>query len=674
MSYLDDVFGPAGVLAGHFPGYTPRPGQVALASAVDRAIREGEHLVAEAPTGTGKSIAYSVPATYWAARDRIKVIIVTANIALQEQLAKKDLPFLKKVLPWSFEFALLKGRNNYLCVDRFENGYREPPLERDVVQIRQVTEWARQTERGDKSELLFEPEKQVWQRFAVTSEDCHGKDCEFAEVCYANTANQKAQLADVVVTNYHLFFADMQVRDMTGDNAFILPRYDVAILDEGHEAVEIARDFFGSEVTEGALRRAGSLLPTELRDRLDDHARDFFADLRNFRRSPAYRARLRTPNAVVWDQLALIMKEAGDVYGNIIGELYRGREWMTIPREERKKITRHERRAERLHDIHRCVEQAMTLPKAERPADQRVHFIEEDGDRVRLCSRPVHVAEQLARSLFETTSSVSITSATLAVGGGFDYLVKEVGLAEFEEPPQTLLAESPFTWSEQALLVTPSGLPDPTKERDKHAKLVAETCAEVIKQADGRTLGLFTSNRGVNEAYRLAIQTGYRILRQGEMPRTKLIDEFRKDVHSVLLGTTSFWTGVDVQGESLSCVFIDRLPFTPPDDPVMSALEEQDRNCFSNYSVPRAIIAFKQGFGRLIRAASDRGVVVCMDGRLTTKSYGRRFLTSLPPVSRSTDIGDVGRFLRGEQLKLQGAPLVVSSGSGVGRSLFDGGW
>lgn len=665
--YIDRVFGPGGILAQQFEGYQPRPGQVALARAVDRAIAEGEHLVAEAPTGTGKSVAYAVPATFWASREpELKVIIVTANIALQEQLAKKDLPFLKKVLPWRFDFALLKGRQNYACVERLENGSPYQPHPDDHELAEQIADWSSQTRTGDKSELDFEPSKRLWDRFSVSSEDCLGKECEFAEQCFANAANRRALDANVVVTNYHLFFADMQVRDMTGDAAFILPRYDVAILDEGHEAVDIARDFFGGQVTEGAIKRAVSMLPSIQRDNVGAEAERFFDELRRVRRAPAYKARLRAPGSVAgWEKIHEMLEETVAMYDVLMEETTRGRDWRELEREERKKVTRLEKRAKRAQEIDRQIVEAMTLPAPASRDDMRVHFIEEDGDRVKLCCRPVHVAARLRDSLFDPVSSVSVTSATLAVNNSFDYVVKDLGV----DKPSTLVAQSPFSWREQALLVTPSGLPDPTKQRDQHAILVAETCAQVIKEAEGRTLGLFTSRRGVDEAYRKAIHTGYRILRQGEMPRTKLIDEFRRDVHSVLLGTTSFWTGVDVQGESLSCVFIDRLPFTPPDDPIMDALQEQDKECFMKYSVPRAIIAFKQGFGRLIRASTDRGVVVCMDGRLTTKFYGRQFLASLPPVSRSQDVGDVGRFLRGEPL--QNLPTVMTASAGGGRSLFD---
>jgi len=668
--YIDDVFGPTGLLAKRFTGYAPRQGQVDFARAVDHAIANGEHLVAECPTGTGKSIGYAVPASFHASQEKLRVIIVTANIALQEQLVRKDLPLLADILPWKFTYSLLKGRSNYLCVDKVENGSREPLHPADAMLNSEIEQWIRGTETGDKSELAFEPEPRLWGRYSVGSDDCHGKDCDFFEQCWANAARLQAAEADIVVTNYSLLFADMQVRDMTGDMVSILPRYDIVILDEGHKAVDIARDFFGAQVTEGAVKRAVGLVPAIERDGMDEVIEDFFEQLRNYRRSASYKARLRTPHAVKWDGIHQVLQDAESFYNHKWNELDQKIEWGVEPHERRalrKQQRKINQRCERTKEIREQIVEAMVLAKPARPEELRVHFLEEEGERIKLCASPVYVAERLQESLFSQTLSVTTTSATLASRGSFDFIIKDLGV----EKPNTLIAASPFRWGDQALLVTPTGLPDPTKERAKHAALVTETCAKVIMEAGGRTLGLFTSRRGVDEAYRRAIHTGYRILRQGEMPRTRLIDEFRRDIKSVLLGTESFWAGVDVPGESLSCVFIDRLPFTPPDDPILDALQEHDKDCFKNISIPRAIIAFKQGFGRLIRSASDRGVVVCMDGRLTTKFYGNFFLQSLPPVSRSRDIADVGRFLRGEKLLDQPQPLSMGDGTVVGGSLVN---
>lgn len=666
IDYIDGVFGPQGVLAAHFAGYSPRPGQIAFSRAVDRAISTGEHLVAEAGTGVGKSLGYAVPASYHAAHSGNRVVIVTANIALQEQIVRKDLPFLTSILPWKFTYALLKGRQNYACVERMENGVREQIDPRDMEQARDIVAWGKKTKTGDKSELSIEPNARLWSRFSVGSDECLGKECEFVDQCFANAANAHAQGANVIVTNYHLLFADMQIRDMTDDHAFVLPPYDVAILDEGHKAVDIARDFFGGRVTEGSLRRAFGLLPEHKRAFAENHVRKFFDDLRALRNSPKYKARLRSPDAVPWDELVQQLDKTASIYC-AMAEKHTDDEAETGDIHERRKLRKTARRlklrARRARELGGQIEEAMLLKTSIDPLQLKVHFLEDDGDRVALCSKPVHVADRLREDLFGATLSTTVTSATLTSRGSFDFAIRDLGV----QKPTTMIAESPFRWGSQVLLVIPSGLPDPTAKRAEHTKLVIETCAKVIEEAEGRTLGLFTSRRAVEDAYERAVKTNYRILKQGDMPRMKLIDEFRKDVRSVLLGTESFWAGVDVPGESLSCVFIDRLPFTPPDDPIMSALQEQDPECFMKYSVPRAIIAFKQGFGRLIRATTDRGAVVVMDGRISTKFYGRFFLESLPMTLRSTNIGDVGRFLRNEPL--QNLPAISSSDTS--RSLFD---
>jgi len=477
---------------------------------------------------TGKSIAYSVPSIYRAVTEHLRVVIVTANIALQEQLQRKDLPLLQElmseILPRDFSYTLLKGRSNYLCVNRLEEGYQEAPAPADHAFIKDIVNWAAHTKTGDKSELPFEPAPHVWNRFSVSSDECLGKDCDYYEQCYANAANKAAQEADVIVTNYHLFFADMQVRDMTGDMAFVLPPYDVAIMDEGHKAVDIARSFFGSQVTEGAVKRAIGLLPANERAGKDDTIERFFAHLRQLRRLPSYKARLRQPGIIAADELLTALEHANKWYAA---------EWKNLDHkseecepDERRSLRRRMRklaqRTRRALEITHHIEAANTLAPPERPQDWRVHFIEEDGDKIKLCSSPVHVAERLQESLFSQVLSTTTTSATLAAKGSFDFVVSELGV----ERPNTLLAASPFRWGEQALLVTPSGLPDPSRERMKHEALVTETCARVVEEAEGRTLALFTTRKAIDAAYRrlLPLSHKYRILRQGEMPRTQLID------------------------------------------------------------------------------------------------------------------------------------------------------
>lgn len=655
--YIDDVFGSQGALARKFPGYQPREGQIALARAVDRAIATSGHLLAEAPTGTGKSIGYAVPAIHHAIQRGSAAIIVTANIALQEQLVRKDLPLLREVLPDFFRYALLKGKSNYLCLDKLYNGSSGLPDPEDAEMNKQIVEWGQATETGDMSDLPFQPSAKLWSRFSVSSEECLGTDCEYHGNCHSQIARESASIAEVVVTNYHLFFADMHVREMTEGMVSLLPNYSVAVLDEGHKAVEIARDFFGFRITEGMLRNVASYLDYTEKLALEGAYNDFFLALGMYRRNPKYKSRIREMNCVPSERLDIALEAAVENYAKMLGGLLM--DYAALDIQERKRVRKLAARYTRAKELREEIAAVMTL---ERDDADSVYFIEEEQGRIALCAKPVNVADMLRERLFKTTSSVSVTSATLAARGSFEYISKDLGA----DGAQTLMAASPFSWGDQALLITPPDVPEPNDP--KFAVEIGKKFVQTIELARGRTLGLFTSYKGLNAAHEQAVRTGYRILKQGDMPRTQLIEEFKRDVNSVLLGVESFWAGVDVPGESLSCVFIDKLPFTTPDDPIMDALTERDRDWFMKYSVPKAIISFKQGFGRLIRTSTDKGVVVLCDRRVSTKFYGKHFIDSLPQVQRSSNIDDVRNFLDGEPLvrvSTASAPLPSS------RSLLD---
>lgn len=732
--YLDEVFGPQGALHRRFPGYQARQGQIDTARAVDAALRSQGHLLAEAGTGTGKTLAYAVPAIWHVLQgrqqgDERSAVLVTANIALQEQLVKKDLPLLAEILPWSFEYALLKGKSNYLCLDRFEGGAPGRLDPEDVDMHAQILDWVAETVQtggeGDVSELPFEPPARLWGRFSVSSDDCAGTDCEHYDKCYSEEARRRAKAAHVVVTNYHLLFADMQVRRATKGSVSILPRYRIAILDEGHKAADIARDFFGWRVTEGAVRWVGGMLPNDEALGLERAQQAFFSSLRAYRRSPAYKARVKQQECVDARPIEEALTKARAAYGDLLSLVFDGREYDALTTDERKRVGKLSSRRRRALEMQQQIAEVMRLyplprlPWREHPdvppgdtpqtrwywsdpaaggdnavkseaqlaVAEDVYFIEEEqGGRVALCAKPLSVAERLRQELFSPEVDnegrvgaglgVAVTSATLVAKGSFDYVAGELGV----QRPATLVAQSPFAWREQALLVLPPNVPEPN--HPAFINFAAERCAETIELARGRTLALFTSYRNLNAAHERAqaagARLGYRILRQGDMPRTKLIDEFRRDASSVLLGTESFWAGVDVPGESLSCVFMDRLPFTTPEDPILDALTERDRDWFVRHSIPHAIIAFKQGFGRLIRSTSDRGAVVLLDKRVTTKWYGKFFLAALPPVERSSNLGDVRRWLDREPIvrvpetgAATGAPTAAQAMSQGPRSLFD---
>lgn len=626
-------------------------GQVSLAYAVDGAMREGKHLLAECPTGTGKSFAYSLPAIVHAVERGGRAVVVTANIALQEQLFRKDLPLLKSLMSKPFNFALMKGVGNYLCREQFEESLSELGAgnmlelpERE--QWARVVTWAGQTKLGDVSELPFEALPMVRVKFTTTSEECIGKPCPSYNTCHAMGARALARRADVIVTNYHLYFADLAIRRGGGEG--VLPPHDFVVFDEAHAAADVARGFFGFRMTVGSVNWATRLLNAkgkknqipkidpELRERTSELAAHLFDQLTIHGKSKAYRARLRAANLVDWQPLhQSLLKSAQKLNAAT-------QEGSGLEGPDAVKVRR---AAERCDVLAQNLRDAMELRAGE---DRVVYFLGEAGARCSLESKPVRVGRLLRESLFEPADAnmrktVVMTSATLSVDDSFDYVADELGVVDAGE----LVAESPFDWKNQCLLVQPFGMPLPKDEGFGPA--VAEILVDVVRAAKGRTLALFTSNKVRDMAYQRLLRAGlpYRILCQGkgDGQRTQLLEEFKRDVSSVLLGSASFWAGVDVPGEALSCVFIDRLPFEPPDDPVMDAItDENPRGWFKDFAVPRACLEMKQGFGRLIRTRRDRGAVVVADPRLTSAGYGRKFIRSLPPVRLARSLDELERF------------------------------
>lgn len=618
--------GPIAVASG--ARYEQRAGQVEMATAVAKVFEEGGSLLVEAPTGTGKSHAYAVPAIAQVAQHR-RTVIVTANIALQEQLVARDLPFLQAALPEApFKFALAKGIGNYLCRSAWDDAIGDSILlgesRYDGSAWKALTEWVGVTQKGDLSELDIELPGRVRAAVTVTSDDCTGRKCPRYEQCFGVAARRAYASADIVVTNYHLFFADLAIR--AGEGHGVLPDYDLVILDEAHQAADIARDFFGFRVTYGAIKWAVRLLGQDLQAPILASASRLLKGL-----AARKRPRITTPGEVSAAELVARLQAAA-------GAL-KGKAKLELVQEQVEKLNLAARRAEVL---------AANLQAAE-ACDQAdvVFFVEKatsENGYPAIAAKPIKVAKLLEGLLFESEKIRAVvgTSATLTSDGDFDFMVGEIGAFEAKE----LQVESPFDHRGAAVLIVPPDLPDP--KHGEFAVRVGEVVVETIQRAKGRTLALFTSYRVLDVAHKAALEArlGVRVLRQGEAPRTKLIEEFRSDVSSVLFGTASFWEGIDVQGEALSAVVIDRLPFDHPEDPVLEAIVEKDpRGWFGRYSLPRSIIAFRQGFGRLIRSRTDRGVIVVCDRRIIDKPYGSRYVRSLPAgvrLARSLDaIGEV---------------------------------
>jgi ATP-dependent DNA helicase DinG len=634
---VEHVFGADGLLSKEFPGYEVRPGQIGMARAVYDALRGAKTLVVEGPTGTGKSLAYLVPATYLA-RQGGRVLVVTANIALQEQLVNKDLPLLSRLLPWRFTYALLKGKNNYICQDVltqnrkagfFRN--RERSAE-ERAQHKQIVEWSEHTRMGDKSELDFEPSSFVWQDFSISADDCPGKSCEHYDQCYSIDARNRAHGAGVLVVNYHLYFSDIAATNS------ILPPYEYVIFDEAHKMADIAREFFGMRLTEAGIKHVTGKLALG-KGIVQDAAREFFSYLANLRFSSQYERRLQEP-VVGWETLQNELFNASDQY--------LAQAQMAKLAGKTKERTVFDARSAQCLSMAEKLERMATL----RNSDEEAYFLNIlPGDRVSLEAKPVRVDEKLEASVFSQKPAV-VTSATLSSDGkGFAYIKNELGCRNALE----YMAESPFNWREQALLIVDTGMPDPGEKRLAHRNVVAEQVVNVIELAQGRTLALFTSIESMKYSYEYAKSrvSKYRLMMQGEIPRMKLIQEFKEDTHSVLFGTESFWTGVDVPGESLSCVVMDKIPFPSPDDPVLSYLTElYPKDGFRCFILPRAMVALRQGFGRLIRAMTDKGVVVILDPRLGSKGYGKQFVGSLPNVEVGYDLVDILKILPNPDLQV----------------------
>lgn len=646
-AYLELVFGRTGIFANRFAGYEPREGQIALARAVSKAIAERSKLFAEAPTGTGKSIGYAVPAIWHHVNEptRPTALIVTANIALQEQLVGKDLPMLRELLPWKFDFCLAKGRSNYVCLDRIEHADEvASDLPAFAMQIADVCAWSRESQTGDVTELPFQPDGRMWMELSVTSDQCKHKKCPHFDRCFVEEAKRRMKACGVVVTNYHLFFADMVIR-MMSETASILPNHTIAILDEGHKASDIARDFFGFKLSAGSLKRlvrdtnrtareAGVRLETRKLEDVEVFGQDLFDRALMHRKGKEYKARLKRKGE-------LDTSEAVAALTAMSKHLNEKAEDSMLTGEHREALRKVADRAE--------VHAGNLTSVQELKGGNFVFFIDEErtaggGVRASIGAKMIDVADVLASQMFAKIPSVVVTSATLTVGShGFEHVAADLGCKSFDE----LVAPSPFDLSRQALLVCPANIPEPNEP--EFGERVAEAIAEVVRLARGRTLALFTSYKNLDIAHRHLLSVGcpYHVLRQGDANRTALIAEFKSNVSSVLFGTASFWEGVDVPGEALSCVVIDRLPFLTPEDPVLDAVTAVDKDWFKGWMLPRAVIAFRQGFGRLIRTVNDRGVVVVLDRRLIDKPYGKSFTKGSGNVRLSRRLSDIGPFLDG---------------------------
>jgi ATP-dependent DNA helicase DinG len=676
---VHQILGPGGRVSLAMMSYESRPQQLEMALAIAGALSQGTHALIEAGTGTGKSLAYLVPSLLWAIKNERRIVISTNTINLQEQLLHKDIPLLQQLMPSPFKAVLIKGRGNYLCNRKFSELLREGSgqvEEDDIPELQALATWSQGTREGSKSDLSFSPRPSLWELVSSDGDTCLRLNCPQFRDCWFHKARREAVDAQVLIVNHSLLFADLVIRAQGGEGG-LMPSYHSIILDEAHNVEDAATEWFGLRLTRRGLTRSLSRLYSAR----TGGAKGLL---------PLMQRKLQgTPGAKsLQDFLHQEVIPELNLAGEEVQVLFRGLEQMLTvsgQREAKQRLTQdycrsqewHQRREEcaqlqnrlarlanllsltasRLEEIQGVVEAclgqlvelealARRLAATERalgeifsePNPERVRWLSLEqgrfGSRVSLHDAPLSVQEPLQEHLWQKFATVVLTSATMAVDNSFGYLKERLGLSK---GVKELILSSPFDYHQQVLLGVATALPEP--EQADFLRRGAEAVAKSLVGSRGRALVLFTSFSMLKAFARHLAgplkEQGIPLLCQGEMPRNRLLEMFRRDTSSVLLATASFWEGVDVAGESLSSLIITRLPFTVPDEPILEARVEQLRlegkNPFLTYQVPQAVLKLRQGFGRLIRTKRDRGIILILDRRVKTKFYGALFLRSLPP-------------------------------------------
>lgn len=645
---MQGVFGPGGFLEKCMRGgfdravvtsdYEYRAAQLEMAELVHDAFETHHHAIVEAGTGTGKTLAYLIPAICSGRR----VVISTATKSLQEQLYQKDIPFLQKHFAPNLKVAVMKGRSNFLCISKL-NQMQDQALLKGIEEIdylRQIKDWAKLTETGDRAELTFLPDdSELWGRLDARRDTCTGQKCPSFNPCFLTGMHQRAKEADLIIVNHHLFFADLALKQ--DDFGSILPEYSAVVFDEAHEMEDVASEYFGRQIsnfrfeelardTDQTLRLLHLGTPSLLRktQRIRERNRAFFELF------PPREGRFSFSR----HEREAFLEQNRETYDALVSALKSLETDLAAQTNKPEELTRMARRSFELRQ-----ELAFLFESNEK---NFVYWYERRNKGVFLTATPIDVSQILRQRLFEQFDTVILTSATLTVGGRFDYIRQRLGIDHAKE--RTLPPE--FDYPQQALLYLPRKMPD-VRDAGFSAK-AADEIVQLLEHSQGRAFCLFTSYSQMNELYeRVRSRVSFPVLLQGTAPRSALLERFKNTEAAVLFATASFWQGVDVPGEQLSCVIVDRLPFAVPSDPIVAArvqsLQEDGRNAFAEFQVPQAVLSLKQGFGRLIRTKTDRGVLALLDTRIQRMPYGKIFLESLPRYRVTYEQSDVARFLDG---------------------------
>ncbi|HEY3136730.1 MAG TPA: ATP-dependent DNA helicase [Blastocatellia bacterium] len=672
---MEEVFGPGGLIAQHHPNYEYRPGQVEMAETVGNILKDGGISLIEAGTGTGKTLAYLIPAL--AAGRRVLVSTATKN--LQEQLHKKDIPFLQNIIPREFKVTCMKGRSNYVCLYRLKKSAATPILEGldDLDHFDQIRKWAAESETGDRAELTDLPEDlSFWHEIDARADTCLGQKCPEFDACFITRMRREAMEADVVIVNHHLFFADLALRG--GDYGAVLPDYNTVIFDEAHELEDVAASYFG---TSASNYRVADLIQDanklEIKE-ADQQSELVKALARLTQRSDTFWLSLRAEDqdwseqngaSDEWRSQRSAYRRRGGATGSLDGRypLTSSR----FARDDREGNITATTTGEAYIALAKAIDRLITTlgvvkdPPAEldnivRRAESLkfdlefivscaepdfVYWFEKRGRGTFINATPIDVSGILEENLFAKVQTVVLTSATMTAGRSFDFIKGRLGIRDARE----LIVESHFDFQKQAVLYLPRRMPDPRSNEFLNASV--DEIVRILEATRGRAFVLFTSLSSMRNAYeQVKDRIDFPTLIQGQGSKAGLLDRFRNTEGAVLFATSSFWQGVDVQGEALSCVIISKLPFAVPSDPVVAArqkyIDDQGGNSFYEYSVPQAAITLKQGLGRLIRSTTDKGVLSILDPRLKTKSYGRVFLQSIPQCRITPNLDEAAAIFR----------------------------